>query len=177
MTGRAAVRAARPFARARARALGLLFAAFAVLAPVAEAETELWSTTMTAGTDDFETGYRSGEFGSLAADELTIDGTTFTVERLHADTGASVLLSVSSEGVLTDLPDDGSLTLKLENADAPGTWWEFSFADQEHDDDPGEYWHYGEFDDPLPSGHASGDTLAVKLVSSRAPTLRSIAPG
>ena len=139
--------------------------------------TAVWSANMSVGEDpETDTaGYVGGVrgYGSLDDDNFNIDGTTYTVVRLYTNTSDNTLsFEVQVDGTGTDLPDSDDMTLKLERKNMAGQYWEFPLSQRAATNvGRGIYLTRGPASTThtmLPSGHVSGETVAVELVSSAA---------
>ena len=90
-------------------------------------ETEVWNPTLTVGVSGLAQGYNAGinAAGSVTTDMFTVDGATYTVNRLS--------LTISTIGFIVDkeLPHPFTLTLDsltLSSADAPTQWYKEGFG-------------------------------------------------
>ena len=131
--------------------------------------TAVWSAVLTVGGEGTDVGYDSvadfDKFGTLDDDDFDIDGTTYTVTRLHTGSDNEFTFEVRSGGSRRQLPNDDRLTLRLENKDSAGTYWEFPL---------GGNFEFSQYGTPytangvLPSGQASGETVNVQLIRTEA---------
>ena len=137
-----------------------------------DGKTEIWCTTMTVGnTSGVYPGYSSSA-GSLGEDEFTIDGTDYKVINLFQDDSDHLFVfgvQDAATNTAVDLPDDGNLTLQLKNKTATG-FWSFDLEDDENTQVGRYEIGTGDQDAKLPSGHAIGDTVLVRLLTSAAAT-------
>ena len=178
-----AARGPAPARRARAR---LLAAAAAVLflspliAPKAEAQTEIWAAILTVGSVSGAVGYvrgrggAVGDLGTLSDNDFEIDGVTYTVSQVYVETGNAFLFQVD-----TDLrAHEGDLTLHIPDKVGTGET-SFALASSTHTNPRGVYYAWPNVDSAgtaitsvdLPGGHVDGDMFTVRLTTSAGVTV------
>ena len=132
-------------------ALALWSSAGLVSEARAQTAVEVWSATLTLGRTTFDTlGFHTtdqGTTGSLSDDDFVVEGTTYTVRAVAAEVDGSGFTFIT----LPRLPNKSEYTLKIEYKATPGTYWMHNLG-------TGSYSGF-----TFPSGHVSGESVAVKL--------------
>ena len=147
--------------RRPARLLLLALAALAIAGtPQAQAQTEIWSATLTVGSDAGALGYADGYAGSLSPGRFTLGSTNYRVDSvLSFSSGLSLITrpSLSRE-------DASDLTLNVGSSVGRRS---FPFADASFSNFSGATWSFS------PAlGWSVGDTVPVSITQSEPkPTL------
>ena len=169
-----------PAARPGGRRLGAGFLALALLAAAAlaagtapaQAQTTVWTSTLTVGLGTYD-GYDAADgTGSLGTGTFTIDGTTYTVRRLGVDTAHDLQFVIATQSGTTFTTtrlsdsDNNELTLQIESSTTANDFTTNSFPLKDASSNANISYWWDESTEGAGSliGHGTGATPTVRLI-------------